>query len=145
MSLESQEKSMTEKLICPECKSNDVNFLAIGGFNSYMYGCGDCYHTWGDIKEMTNESNRRCCNFGCEVEKIASEGYRVSFGFMLWACPEHADQWKEFDKQDRQYENVQGDAYQIAYKEWEGHWYKQYQLDNPSPIVPKYQPSTKRD
>ena len=46
---------MTDKLICPKCGSDYVNFLAIGEFNSFMYGCGDCYHQWGDVSKELEE------------------------------------------------------------------------------------------
>lgn len=87
--------------------------------------------------------SKRCCNFGCEIEKIADEGYRVHFGFMLWACPKHAGQWEDFDKKNRQYEHRYNDDFQVAYKEFEESWYKKFQLENPPPVPPKYQPSNR--
>lgn len=42
---------MTDKLVCPKCKSEFVAFLAIGEHNPYMFGCGACFHRWGDVTE----------------------------------------------------------------------------------------------
>ncbi len=88
---------------------------------------------------------RRCCNNGCVVqaETLADikKGYRVSFGFMLWACPEHAAIWQEFDEKNRQYDRKRNDDFQVAYKEFEEAWERKFKLENPPPLPPKYQAS----
>lgn len=49
---------MTDKLICPKCKSDYINLLTIFlPSNPYMYSCGECDHRWGDvrIRELATE------------------------------------------------------------------------------------------
>lgn len=85
---------------------------------------------------------RRCCNYGCvsvaETLEDTNQGYRVSFGFMLWACPEHAQTWAEFDQLDKRHEQDRGEKFQKALNKWETQWYEK---QPPGPVAPKYQAS----
>ena len=84
---------------------------------------------------------KRCCDMGCNTEKIGEEGYRVTLGFMLWACPKHEEKWKTFDLAQRQYYQAQGGAFEKDLIEWETAWYEKYERENPSPTTPRIQPS----
>lgn len=84
---------------------------------------------------------KRCCNLGCTTRKIANEGYQVGFGFMLWACPIHADMWREFDKQNKAYEQYMSDEYAKALNEFEEKWEREFEEKNDRPIPLAYQPS----
>lgn len=84
---------------------------------------------------------RRCCTSGCETLRDIDEGYRVSFGFALWACPVHAAMWEEFDRENHQYDRKYDGNFQVAYKEFEEKWCRKYAFENPPPIPPKYQAS----
>ena len=88
---------------------------------------------------------RRCCNYGCglvsETLEDTNQGYRVGFGFMLWACREHAHIWTEFDKEDKRHEQKRGEKFQEDFDKWEAEWYENYLSANPDPVPPKYQSS----
>jgi hypothetical protein len=84
---------------------------------------------------------KRCCHLGCTREKTGDEGYRVGFGFMLWACPEHAEVWRLFDKENRAYEQKMSEEYEKALEAFEREWDENFQQNNPRPVPPPLQPS----
>lgn len=91
----------------------------------------------GDRGEMV----KRCCSKGCENIKRGDEGYQVSFGFMLWACPLHAEEWKLFDEARHNHTDKMASAYLNALSDFEEAWDKEYERRNPAPIPPDYQSS----
>lgn len=73
----------------------------------------------------------RCCYPGCENLKIAGRGYRVGFGFMLWACDDHAQMYIDFDRKLQDYERGLDKALEDAVERAE----EQYFVDNPYPGI----------
>lgn len=79
-------------------------------------------------EEYVNVHGRRCGMPGCEAllkrmpdgyldpEQLPS-WYRSSFGFMLWACPEHRDVYEAYDAQDRAWEKAWEKTYDTAIRD----------------------------
>lgn len=79
---------------------------------------------------------KNCCNPDCVIEKENKSGYKVAYGFMLWACDAHAAEWKRFDEHLREYEFEASKAYQTAFEKWEATWEWEYSRTNPRPEPP---------
>ena len=75
---------------------------------------------------MSSE-RRRCCSAGCvnttdeaNWEELARLGWvKLSYGFMLWACPEHGQALRQIDLAILAYEAEKGRAYQVALEAFE--------------------------
>ena len=92
-----------------------------------------------------NGTFRECCDRDCpasiDAALLPANWYRVSWGFMCWACPEHAEKWKQFDQKNREYEKAYGEAYSEAFGKWESAWEAEYEKASPMPVPPPSQPS----
>ena len=90
-------------------------------------------------------NSRRCCHKGCEasisVTELPADWYKCSYGFMSWACPEHAEQWRQFDQRNSEHEKRSGAAYDEAIAKFEAAWQDLYEARYPPPISPPSQPS----
>lgn len=84
---------------------------------------------------------KRCCDKGCTITRIGDEGYRVSYGFMLWACPVHAELWRRFDEELKKYEKKYEIDRARAFQEFSEKWYSDYEENEPRPIHPPMQHS----
>lgn len=63
------------------------------------------------------DAMRRCCEPGCTAQQAggayaAGGWYRVRRGFMLHACPAHADRWRQADRDAHEAERRRGEAYE---------------------------------
>jgi hypothetical protein len=90
-------------------------------------------------------SARRCCQAGCtatiDIASLPSDWYKSSWGFMSWACPEHAVQWRDFNVKNREYEQRHGEAYSEAMSKFEEEWERDYESKFPRPEPPSSQAS----
>lgn len=74
----------------------------------------------------------RCCYPGCEELRTAIDsGYKVHFGFMLWACDKHAQMYRDFDRRDRDH----AQAFRKARLEAEEKFDEQYLKESPYPTI----------
>ena len=98
-----------------------------------------------DASHCSSLSMRRCCQAGCsatiDIADLPSDWYKSSWGFMSWACPIHAAQWRDFNAKYREYERRHGEAFSEAMSKFEEEWEQKYESEFPRPEPPQSQAS----
>ena len=96
---------------------------------------------------MNRTDRRRCRTAGCTA--IREEGnapqddgwYRVFAGFMARACPEHAQEWRDYDRTSAEHSAAYSKAYDRDHAAWYAEWEARMEREMPAPISPEWQQS----
>lgn len=88
---------------------------------------------------------RRCCTKGCTAIRDGyrpDDGwYKVNYGFMYHACPEHAEQWRAFDQAQKTIGKQRGEKFAADHARWEARWNARADRTMPLPTPPELQNS----